>query len=82
MVLLTLILTGNISLHHDLCFGFLGIKEMSSLFSVFLPRVRAQVFGRDGIWDQDDDWLDEFWGLLYVTQKDAKELVLSQTSEQ
>lgn len=30
-VFLTLILTDNISLHQDLCFGLLGIKQMSSL---------------------------------------------------
>ena len=48
MVLLTWILTGNISLHQDLCFGLLGIRDVQSL-SVFLPKVGAQVRGRDSI---------------------------------
>lgn len=48
-----------------------------------MPKVRAQVFERDGIWDQEDDQLEEFLGLLCVSQKDREELVaLSQTSKQ
>lgn len=44
---------------------------------------RAQVFERDGIWDQEDDQLEEFLSLLCVSQKDREELAaLSQTSEQ
>lgn len=48
-----------------------------------MPKVRAQIFERDGIWDQEDDQLEEFLGLLCVSQKDREELVaLSQTSKQ
>lgn len=46
-----------------------------------MPKVKAQVFERGGVWDQDD-WLAEFLGLLCVPQKDRELAALFQTSEQ
>ena len=75
-VLTALILTGSISLHQDLCFGLLGIRDSQSL-RVFCPELEDSYLAEMKSETKKEDWLDEFWGLLYVTQKDAEELVLS-----